>query len=320
MFPPKKVVSSSRRLFCTCISAGASSSSLVSTAVLRSNSAQGRRVLAFFDDQNRTQVRAENHNHIPAGYSFERPEFVISQKYDLLIEKCRFSRSDIEAKQFHSDAIKNGFFCDLFMGNTLINAYARSGDLQSAHHVKEDDESFFLPLDFQHFKKVYDVEEFYLALEKKPKDALLCMSAALHKVLFTKEDMKECAKIRIHLHNYQESMIALKNLKAAYIGKSKGKNQALYYLYLEVVSITNSKSQSVPEDAQHTDMNGTSSENLDLYSFSPLDLEFIVKFSEEHDSDVFCQILQSICPCIFGYELVKGILRTIAINLLHGPI
>ncbi|KAH6762387.1 Tetratricopeptide repeat superfamily protein [Perilla frutescens var. hirtella] len=138
MFPPKKVVSSSRRLFCTCISAGASSSSLANTAVLRSNSAQGRRVLAFFDDQNRTQVRAENHNHIPAGFSFGRPEFGISQKYDLLIEKCRFSRSDIEAKQFHSDAIKNGFFCDLFMGNTLINAYARSGDLRSAHHLFDE--------------------------------------------------------------------------------------------------------------------------------------------------------------------------------------
>ncbi|KAH6802599.1 minichromosome maintenance 8 [Perilla frutescens var. frutescens] len=89
-------------------------------------------------------------------------------------------------------------------------------------------------------------------------------------------------------------------------GKSKGKNQVLYYLYLEVVSITNSKSQSVPEDAQHTDTNATSSENLDLYSFSPRDLEFIVKFSEDHGSDVFRQILQSICPSIFGHELVKA--------------
>lgn len=34
-----------------------------------------------------------------------------------------------------------------------------------------------------------------------------------------KEDlMEDCARINIHLHNYQESMIALKNLKAAYIG------------------------------------------------------------------------------------------------------
>lgn len=100
------------------------------------------------------------------------------------------------------------------------------------------------------------------------------------------------------------------------LGKSKGKNQALYYLYLEVVSIKNSKSQSVPEDAQDTNINARSSEHLDLYSFSPRDLEFIVKFSEEHGSDVFRQILQSVCPSIYGHELVKGIRTAVAINLL----
>lgn len=31
----------------------------------------------------------------------------------------------------------------------------------------------------------------------------------------------DCAKINIRLHNYNESMIALKNLKAAYIGTSE---------------------------------------------------------------------------------------------------
>lgn len=93
------------------------------------------------------------------------------------------------------------------------------------------------------------------------------------------------------------------------IGKGKGKNQSLYYLYLEVVSIANSKSQCVPEDAQDTNNNVRALEHLDLYTFSPRDLEFIVKFSEEHGSDVFRQILQSICPSIYGHELVKGILK-----------
>lgn len=32
------------------------------------------------------------------------------------------------------------------------------------------------------------------------------------------DSMEGCAKINIRLHNYPESMIALKNLKAAYIG------------------------------------------------------------------------------------------------------
>ncbi|KAF9595458.1 hypothetical protein IFM89_000376 [Coptis chinensis] len=89
-------------------------------------------------------------------------------------------------------------------------------------------------------------------------------------------------------------------------GKSKNKNQGLYYLYLEAVSVKNSKSQSRPEDSLDSSADPRATELFDLYSFSPRDLEFIVKFSEEHGSDVFRQILQSICPSIYGHELVKA--------------
>lgn len=47
-------------------------------------------------------------------------------------------------------------------------------------------------------------------------------------------------------------------------------------------------------------------ELFDICSFSQRDQEFIVKFLEEYGSDVFRQILQSICPSIYGHELVKG--------------
>lgn len=77
-------------------------------------------------------------------------------------------------------------------------------------------------------------------------------------------------------------------------------------MYIEAVSIKNSKSQSMPEDLQDSNSNARPTEQVDLFSFSPRDLEFIVKFSEEHGSDVFRQILQSICPSIYGHELVKG--------------
>ncbi|XP_038903979.1 probable DNA helicase MCM8 isoform X2 [Benincasa hispida] len=89
-------------------------------------------------------------------------------------------------------------------------------------------------------------------------------------------------------------------------GKSKSKNQGFYYLYLEAVSIKNSKSQSTPEELQDSNSNARATELLDLFSFSPRDLEFIVKFSGECGPDVFRQILQSICPSIYGHELVKG--------------
>lgn len=89
-------------------------------------------------------------------------------------------------------------------------------------------------------------------------------------------------------------------------GKSKSKSQGFYYLYLEAVSIKNSKSQSDTEDLQGSNCNTRASEQTDLFSFSPRDLEFIVKFSEESGSDIFRQIVQSICPSIYGHELVKA--------------
>ena len=89
-------------------------------------------------------------------------------------------------------------------------------------------------------------------------------------------------------------------------GKSKGKNQGFYYLYLEAISVKNSKSQSTPEDLKDSNSNARPTELFDLFSFSSRDLEFIVKFSEEYGSDTFRQLLHSICPSIYGHELVKG--------------
>ncbi|XP_024188305.2 probable DNA helicase MCM8 [Rosa chinensis] len=302
--------------------------------------------------------------------------------------------------------------------------------------VKDEDGVVAVWVDFEKFRKECEVEEFYEALEEKPKVTLLCMSIAVHKVLLTQwesDRMEDDIRVNIRLHNYPESMIALKNLKAAYIdklvsvrgsvvkvstvrpfvvqmdfdcvkcktsitrmfpdgkfsppskcdlhgcksrtfipnrstaqtidfqkiriqellkpedheegrvprtvecelledlvdacipgdvvtvtgiirvinnymdiggGKSKGKSQGIYYLYLEAVSIKNSKSQSMPEGVQDSSSNAGSVALVD--SFSPRDLEFIVKFSEEHGPDTFRQLIQSICPSIYGHELVKA--------------
>lgn len=77
-------------------------------------------------------------------------------------------------------------------------------------------------------------------------------------------------------------------------------------MYLEAVSIKNSKSQSTAEDLQDSNFNARATELADLFSFSPRDLEFIVKFSDEYGCDIFRQMVQSICPSIYGHELVKG--------------
>ncbi|KAJ9181622.1 hypothetical protein P3X46_009734 [Hevea brasiliensis] len=344
---------------------------------------------------------------------------------------------DILAAYFPS----NEFAVDddkLMLTSDLIHFFSTSPGQDLASQVKEENGSFFLPIDFQQFRKLCEVEEFYATLEEKPKVALSCMGAAVHKILLTKWEeniLENGTKINIRLHNYPESMIALKNLKAAYIdklvsvrgtvvkvstvrplvvqmsfdcekcksniirvlpdgkfsppticnlngcksrtfhpirasakdidfqkiriqellksedheegrvprtveceltedlvdacipgdvvtvsgiirtinnyvdiggGKSKGKNQGFYYLYLEVVSIKNSKSQSASYDLQDSKSNDRATELSDLYSFSPRDLEFIVKFSEEYGSDIFRQIIQSICPSIYGHEPVKA--------------
>ncbi|XP_024985408.1 probable DNA helicase MCM8 [Cynara cardunculus var. scolymus] len=348
--------------------------------------------------------------------------------------------SNILAKYFpqidysHGDAKKM-----LLLTSKLYEQFFSTHDgADFISQVKQEDTLFILPLDFQHFRKICMLEEFYDALERKPKEALLCMSAAVHKVLHSisnDEELDDNAKVNIRLHNHPESMIALKNLKAAYIerlvsvrgtvvkvstvrplvvqmsfictkcgttiprdfpdgkfsppsvcvihgcksrtfnpirssarpidfqkiriqellksehheegrvprtveceliedlvdlcipgdvvtvagiirvinnymdvggGKSKGRNQGLYYLYLEGVSVKNSKSQSVPEILQDTKSVAKATDLLDLYSFSQRDLEFICKFSSEHGSDVFRQILQSVCPSIYGHELVKA--------------
>ncbi|KAA3464965.1 putative DNA helicase MCM8 [Gossypium australe] len=319
----------------------------------------------------------------------------------------------------------------------LIRFFSASPGKDLAHQVKDDCGAVSLSLDYQRFRRLCDIEEFYAKMEDKPKIALSCMSAAIHQVLLNNQDfyLEEGKKINIRLHNYPESMIVLKNLKAAYIdklvsvrgtvvkasnvkplvikmnfacekcateiprsfpdgkfsppsactihgcksrtfkpirssaqaidfqkirlqellksedheegrvprtveceltedlvdlcipgdvatvtgiirvinnymdiggGKSKGRNQGFYYLYIEAVSIKNSKSLSVTEDLEDSNSDARPKELVDLFFFSPRDLEFIVKFSKEHGSDVFRQILQSICPSIYGHELVKA--------------
>lgn len=303
--------------------------------------------------------------------------------------------------------------------------------------VQDDCGVLSLPIDMQQFRKICGVDEFYVILNEEPKEAILCMGAAVHMVLPMKKNnyfLEDIEKINIRLYNYPESMITLKNLKAAYIGKlvsvhgsvvkvstvrplvlqmdfacgkcgtvitrifpdgkfsppivcsiqgcrsksfspvrssakpidfqkiriqellksssheegrvprtvdceltddlvdscipgdvitvtgiikvinsyidigggrSKNKHQGLYYLYLEAVSIRSLKSNNA-EDVQENNSKSGACTPSDFISFSPKDLEFVVKFFEEHGSDVFRTILHSLCPSIYGHELVKA--------------
>jgi DNA helicase MCM8 len=77
-------------------------------------------------------------------------------------------------------------------------------------------------------------------------------------------------------------------------------------LFIEAVSVKNTKRQSAFENSEDSSSSAQTADVGDLYSFSQRDLEFIVKFKEEYGSDTFRRILHSVCPSIYGHEIVKA--------------
>ncbi|KMZ58606.1 putative DNA replication licensing factor [Zostera marina] len=348
----------------------------------------------------------------------------IGMVWDNYFPEIEFSDKDPKIKLVKD--LASLFFSEPLAENLLLS------------QVQHDDGLFILPIDGQKLQEICPVDKFYEILDKTPKEALLCMGAAVQMALLTKGmhySLEDPMKINIRLYNHPKSLISLKNLKAAYIGKlvsvcgtvikvstvrplviqmnfscgkcrseiprmfpdgkfspptvcslhgcksrtftpirssakpidfqkirlqelqksesheegrvprtvecelaedlvdscipgdvvtvtgiikvinnymdvgggkSKNKNQGLYYLYLEGISVRNLKSQTASQDPQTMVAANRSRSQFDLFSFSPKDLEFVVKFSEEHGPDLFRQILQSICPSIYGHELVKA--------------
>uniref|UniRef100_A0ACD5TFY3 Uncharacterized protein n=1 Tax=Avena sativa TaxID=4498 RepID=A0ACD5TFY3_AVESA len=85
--------------------------------------------------------------------------------------------------------------------------------------VEDDGVIFFLPIDFQQLKSLCDGTNLLDALKKNPKEALICMGAAVHLYEFSGGNVNDIEKVNIRLYNHTETIIALKNLKAAYIKK-----------------------------------------------------------------------------------------------------
>lgn len=303
--------------------------------------------------------------------------------------------------------------------------------------VEDDNAIFFLPIDFQQLKRLFDGTNLCTALQENPKETLLCMGVAVHLVECSRKcfELNDIDKVNIRLYNHTETIIALKNLKAAYIkklvtvrgtvvkvstvkplvleldfqcmkcstvihrvfsdgkfsppvsciiqgckgrsftplrstaklidfqkiriqelasaenreegrvprtieceltedlvdccipgeivtvtgivkvlnnymdvggGKSKSRNQGLYYLYLEAISVRNSKAHAGSENSDASSLDIRAFGSFSFETFTDKDLKFIIEYSNEHGADVFRQILQSFCPSIYGHELVKA--------------
>lgn len=70
----------------------------------------------------------------------------------------------------------------------------------------------------------------------------------------------------------------------------KDKNKSLFLIYIDANSIENNKQ--------------VDSEKLDLMQFTPKEMQAIKEISEE--KNIFKLIINSICPGIYGHEIVKG--------------
>lgn len=110
------------------------------------------------------------------------------------------------------------------------------------------------------------------------------------------------------------NFLILHNISFVSSGKSKSRNQGLYYLYLEAISVRNSKVHAASGNSD------AASGSFGFQAFTEKDLEFISKFKEEHGADVFRQILHSFCPSIYGHELVKGIGIILIFHLLFNVV
>ncbi|CAM6118553.1 unnamed protein product [Calypogeia fissa] len=87
-------------------------------------------------------------------------------------------------------------------------------------------------------------------------------------------------------------------------GKAKSKNDGLLYLYIEAISIVNSKNTDKEGQVESNELRAPGPPNA--LTFTTRDLGFIIAFAEETRSDLFRTILHSICPSIYGHELVKA--------------
>ncbi|KAG2492281.1 hypothetical protein HYH03_009521 [Edaphochlamys debaryana] len=91
--------------------------------------------------------------------------------------------------------------------------------------------------------------------------------------------------------------------------------RGLFVLYVEALSLTSSRSsREALALGPPSSMDG-GGPNPAAPAFSVKDLGFVVKFAEEFGGDQWRQLVQAICPSIYGHELAKA---AIALALMGG--
>lgn len=100
--------------------------------------------------------------------------------------------------------------------------------------------------------------------------------------------------------------------------KGGQRTQCLFLLYIEAVSVLNSRgarprplaSPPSPKKARCDDATSLQLRSLSLPSaiqdFSARDLEFVVRFTQEYRGEQFRHLVRALCPSIYGHEMVKA--------------
>uniref|UniRef100_A0A453JR07 Uncharacterized protein n=1 Tax=Aegilops tauschii subsp. strangulata TaxID=200361 RepID=A0A453JR07_AEGTS len=107
-----------------------------------------------------------------------------------------------------------------FWNNKPWRIWVCTGLEQEAMAAKVEDDGvvFFLLIDFQQLKNLCGGVNL-LSLRENPKEALLCMGAAVHlakcSCYGSDEGCRSVDKVNIRLYNQTETIIALKNFKVA---------------------------------------------------------------------------------------------------------
>lgn len=112
------------------------------------------------------------------------------------------------------------------------------------------------------------------------------------------------------------------------LGNGRGQKQDMFLLYLDAISVENKKPSHEPKPApapapgpapiQQPTLKPPGTRNEQHMTFSPKDLEFISKFTQENDGSQLGILSQSLCPTIYGHEIVKAGLLLALVGGIQG--
>lgn len=97
--------------------------------------------------------------------------------------------------------------------------------------------------------------------------------------------------------------------------KESSSEQSLYFLYIDAMSVVNAKHRRASAKDSLDEWAVQAPSNLQ--DFTSKDLEFVVRFAAENGVHMFRRLVHSMCPSIYGHEILKGTTEHALIGFPH---